>query len=79
MRRLAIAGLFLAYSAASALGFYEITAKSPALLGSPLPGWGTTCRAERTTPWRQPTGILALDKILHETREACFFYGLIAG
>ena len=77
MRRLAFTGLFLAYSGFIALGFYEITAKSPTLLGTPLPGWGTTCRVEQSTPWEPPTGILALDKILHETQEAYLFYGLL--
>ncbi len=77
MRRFAIIGCFLLYSGVSALGFYEITAKSPALLGTPLPGWQSTCRAENTTPWQQPTGILAVDKLLHETQEAARFYGLV--
>lgn len=57
------------------LGLYEITAKSPALLGQPLPGWRKCCLAERRTPWRQPTGIPPLDSLLHESREALLFYG----
>lgn len=79
MRRLAILASFLAYFTGSALGFYELTAKSPTLLGSPLPGWDMTCRVEQSTPWRQPTGILPLDKLWHETQEACLFYGLGSG
>jgi len=58
------------------MGLYEITAKSPRLLGRHLPGWSKSCRVERVTPWRQPTGIHPLDKILHEGQEALLFYGL---
>ena len=79
MRRFAAFGCYLLYFAGTALGFYEVTAKSPTLLGAPLPGWGSTCRAENSTPWRQPTGLLVLDKILHETQEAFVFYGLTDG
>ena len=79
MRRLAFAGLFLAYSGCMALGVYEVTAKSPALLGNPLPGWATTCRVEKSTPWKSATGISPLDRILHETQEACLFYSLLGG
>jgi acyl dehydratase len=77
MRRLAFAAVFAVYTGVAALGMYEITAKSPVLLGSPLPGWRTTCRVEESTPWRQPTGILPVDKVLHESREAYLFYGLL--
>ena len=78
MRRLAFSGLFLAYYSCAALGFYEVTAKSPGLLGPPLPGWGTTCRVEKSIRWNPPTGFLPLDKLLHETQEACLFYRLLA-
>ncbi|PID81829.1 hypothetical protein CSA17_00680 [bacterium DOLJORAL78_65_58] len=61
------------------LSLYEITAKSPRLLGRQLPGWRKTCRVEEATPWRQPTGIFLLDKFLHEGREALVFYGLEQG
>ena len=76
MRRLALLGLFVVYSGVIALGLYEITAKSPQLLGTPLPGWESTCSVEKTTPWRPGTGILPVDKLLHETQEACLYYGL---
>lgn len=79
MRQLAILASFLLYFTGSALGYYELTAKSPALLGAPLPGWDMTCRVENSTPWKQPTGILPVDKLLHETQEACLFYGLRSG
>jgi hypothetical protein len=72
--RLAAAGLGLAYLGGLSLGLYEITAKSPTLLGDPLPGWWATDRAERTTHWDPPTGFLPLDKLLHEGEEAARFY-----
>ena len=75
MRRLALLSLFLVYTCCAGLGFYEITAKSPALFGAPLPGWITTCRVERSTPWRPATGLFPLDRLLHETQEAALFYG----
>ena len=60
------------------LGFYEMTAKSPTLLGRPLPGWRATVRVEKVTRWNPPTGILPLDKFLHEGEEACRFYRNLA-
>jgi hypothetical protein len=59
------------------LGHYEMTAKSPSLLGKPLPGWWATDRAEKSTRWNPPTGILPLDKLLHEGEEAVRFYGIL--
>ncbi len=61
----------------AALGFYELTAKSPSLLGHPLPGWQKTDRIEKVTTWEQPTGIMVVDKVLHEGEEAARFYGLM--
>jgi len=71
-------GLGLLYVVGFGLGMYEMTAKSPTLLGRPLPGWGSTVRAERTTRWNPPTGILPLDKLLHEGEEALRFYRIIS-
>ncbi|MEN8006060.1 MAG: hypothetical protein ABFS42_03555 [Candidatus Krumholzibacteriota bacterium] len=71
-------GLTLAYLVGLALGFYEMTAKSPGLLDRPLPGWWATDRAERTTRWNPPTGFLPLDKLLHEGEEAIRFYRILA-
>lgn len=76
MRRVALMTLFLAYTGCAALGFYEVTAKSPFLFGAPSPGWIATCKVEQSTPWRPETGILPLDKILHEAQEACLFFGI---
>lgn len=75
MRRLLAAGAYIASMAFLAMAFYEVTAKSPELLGQPLPGWQTCHRAEISTRWQQPTGFLPLDKVLHEGEEALRFYG----
>lgn len=75
--RPAVLGLGLAYWTGLGLVMYEMTAKSPTLLGEPLPGWWATERAERTTRWDPPTGLLPLDKLLHEGEEALRFYGIL--
>ena len=69
--------LALAYLLGVGLGFYEMTAKSPYLLDEPLPGWWATDRAEKTTRWNPPTGLLPLDKLLHEGEEAVRFYRIL--
>jgi hypothetical protein len=76
--RLITAGLGLAYLGCLGLGLYEITAKSPSLLGDPLPGWWATVQAENTTRWDPPTGLGPLDRLLHEGEEALRFYGILA-
>jgi hypothetical protein len=55
-----------------------MTAKSPSLFGTRLPGWWASDRAERTTRWNPPTGVLPLDKLLHESEEAVRFYATLA-
>jgi len=74
MNRLALAGIALLYLGGTALGIYEITAKSPSILGTRLPGWWATDKAEKSTRWNPPTGILPVDKLLHESEEAVRFY-----
>lgn len=63
-----------AYLGCLGLGLYEMTAKSPTLLGKPLPGWWASVKAEKSTRWNPPTGILPVDKFLHEGEEAVRFY-----
>ncbi len=75
--RLTAACLGFAYLSGLGLGLYEMTAKSPTLLGAPLPGWWATERAEKTTRWDPPTGFLPLDKLLHEGEEAVRFYRIL--
>lgn len=77
MRRLPIAGICLLTVIMGLMGLYEMTAKSPMLMNEPLPGWSKTQRVERTTPWNPPTGILPVDKFLHEGEEALRYYGFI--
>ncbi|RKZ15966.1 hypothetical protein DRQ50_06865 [bacterium] len=76
MRRLLATGAYLTTIAVLALAFYEVTAKSPELLGHRLPGWQSCYQAELSTRWDPPTGIMPLDKVLHEGEEALRFYGL---
>ncbi len=78
MKRLTGAGIYLLAMMTAALGLYEMTAKSPRWLGSPLPGWQISRQVERNTHWEQPTGILPVDKLLHEGIEAARFYGRLA-
>ncbi len=77
MRALTETTIVLLTTAIGALGMYEITAKSPKVLGQALPGWLETCQIEETTVWQQPTGFLPLDKFLHESEEAIRYYGLL--
>ena len=74
MNRFAQAGLILLYIFCLALGIYEMTAKSPSILGTRLPGWWATEKAEKATRWNPTTGLLPLDKLLHEGQEAVRFY-----
>lgn len=77
MNRLAVTGISLLTAGCVALGIYEMTAKSPSLLGTHLPGWWATARAERTTRWNPPTGFFPVDKLLHEGEEALRFYAAL--
>ncbi len=79
MIRMRTAGLVAATWLVAGLGFYELTAKSPGLTGIALPGWWATARAEKVVRWQPPTGILPLDKLLHEGQEAACFYATLAG
>lgn len=79
MNRLTQAGIALLYLGCLALGIYEMTAKSPSILGTRLPGWWATDKAEKNTRWNPPTGILPVDKLLHEGEEAVKFYATMTG
>ncbi len=71
--------VILGILAFTAMFAYELTAKSPRLVGHPLPGWGDTVRVEHLVSWQQPTKIFPLDKLLHESREAWLYYGMMVG
>ena len=79
MNRLLVAGYTLLYVSCLALGIYEMTAKSPSILGKQLPGWWASDKAEKSTRWNPPTGVMPLDKLLHEGEEAWKFYALLTG
>ncbi len=79
MNRLLQAGAVLLYIACLALGIYEVTAKSPSILGARLPGWWAADQAEHATRWDPPTGLMPLDKVLHESEEAVRFYAALTG
>lgn len=66
--------LYTIYLACLGLGFYEITAKTPVWLVPDLPGRTVANHAERSVRWDRPTGILPLDKLVHEGREAVVYY-----
>ncbi len=78
MNRLITASLALLYLACLALGIYEVTAKTPSLVGVHLPGWWASDEAEKQIRWNPPTGLMPLDKLLHEGEEAVRFYSLLA-
>lgn len=69
-----VALLYTIYLACLGLGFYEFTAKTPSWLVANLPGRTAAVRAESSVRWDRPTGILPLDKLVHEGREALIFY-----
>ena len=77
MKRLSLVGVTLLTASCVALGIYEMTAKSPSLLGTHLPGWWATDQAEQSTRWNPPTGFLPVDKLLHEGEEALKFYAAL--
>ncbi len=79
MNRVVLAGYTLLYMSCLALGIYEMTAKSPNILGTQLPGWWASDKAERCTRWNPPTGVLPIDKLLHEGEEAVKFYSFLTG
>lgn len=74
MSRPLAAFVYIAYLACLWLGFYELAAKTPPWLFGDLPGRSAALRAERSVPWERPTGIFAVDKVIHEGREAVVFY-----
>ncbi|HPF71397.1 MAG TPA: hypothetical protein PLQ13_12050 [Candidatus Krumholzibacteria bacterium] len=77
MRRFLAAGLWLAWCCACALGQYELTAHAPVSVARLLPGGEACRRAERLTRWNPRTGLLPVDKLLHEGEEALRFYGVL--
>ncbi len=79
MNRLRLPLLVLSAWLLAGLSVYEMTAKSPLLTGQTLPGWWATAQAERDTRWRPRTGVLPVDKLMHEGEEAARFYATLVG
>jgi hypothetical protein len=77
MHRLKLFICSILYISCLGLVHYELTAKSPGILGARLPAWWATDRAEHQTRWHPLTGVLPLDKLLHESEEAVRFYGIL--
>lgn len=79
MNRVRLPILVLSAWLLAGMGLYELTAKSPAWAGQAWPGWWACEKAEHVTRWNPPTGVLPLDKVLHEGEEAAHFYATLAG
>lgn len=78
MARLRTVGLVLGTWLIAGLGLYELAAKSPIGATAP-PARRAVAAAEGATRWRPPTGLLPVDKLLHEGEEAARFYAALAG
>lgn len=79
MNRCRALGLILCAWVIAALGCYELAAKSPVGPAAAWPARRAARQAESATRWRPPTGLLPLDKLLHEGEEAARFYAALAG
>ncbi len=79
MNRIRAAGLIVCAWVIAALGCYELAAKSPVGPAGAWPARRAARQAEAVTRWRPPTGLLPLDKLLHEGEEAARFYAALAG
>lgn len=66
----------LCWFALVALLHYELVAKSPRTPLGPLPGFRTAAYVDRIVPYRAHTGIVPVDRLLHECHEAALFYRL---
>jgi hypothetical protein len=58
---------------------YEVVQKSPETPLGPLPGATLASWADRSVAWRAVTGITPVDRLLHESQEACLYYRGLAG
>lgn len=59
---------------------YEVVQKSPSTPLGALPGASLAAWADRSVIWRPVTGVVPIDRLLHESQEACLYYrGLATG
>lgn len=74
MRRIVTFLLGLAWILGVGLAGYEVVQKSAATPLGPLPGHAVANRTDRRVPFRHTTGLPPVDRLLHETTEACWYY-----
>jgi hypothetical protein len=67
----------LASTAATGLLSYEAVCKSDVWLGAPLPGWYEARTAEIRTPYVPLTGLIHVDRLIHEGQEAAAYYSFL--
>ena len=80
MNRLRTFVLVLLWLAVTGLLGYEVVQKAPETPIGPLPGSALATRADTEVQWQATTGIMPVDRFLHETEEACLYYrGLATG
>ena len=80
MTRLRNLTVILLWCATVSLAGYEVVQKSPETPLGPLPGAELADRADRSVNWSAVTGLVAVDMLLNESREACAYYrGLATG
>lgn len=74
MRRMSAFAASLLWLVLVLLVGYELVQKSPQTPLGPLPGHEEARRADRQVHWRASTGIMPIDRMLHEGQEACAYY-----
>jgi hypothetical protein len=74
MQRIVTFLIGLAWLAAVSLAGYELVQKSPASPLGPLPGHELAGRVDREVRFRATTGVRPVDRLLHESTEACIYY-----
>ncbi|MEZ4387420.1 MAG: hypothetical protein R3D98_07530 [Candidatus Krumholzibacteriia bacterium] len=74
MRRISVLLAAVAWLAFVGLAGYELVQKSAGTALGPLPGYELASWADREVRYRATTGILPIDRLLHESQEACLYY-----
>jgi len=74
MRRLSALLAALAWLGLVSLLGYELVQKSPGTPLGPLPGHEVARRADLEVRFRASTGLVPLDRLLHEGQEATNYY-----
>lgn len=74
IRRLSVLLAALAWLGLVSLLGYELVQKSPDTALGPLPGYEHARQADRSVRFRAATGLVPLDRLLHEGQEAATYY-----